>query len=205
MKHIPNILSIARIPLAASLVFLAKYPWVFLCAYVVTGMTDVLDGWLARRYHWETKLGAKIDVFADVFFVLSMLAVVFLVLRIQFAAYVYVAVGVIALVRVANLLFTKIKFGQWATMHSLAIKYASVPVFLVAPICVWADAADSGSAMNAVNVAVLVILFVNLLSVAEEFVIIAKLEEYDMNTKSVYHLRKQKLNAPEEREVSVAP
>ena len=32
---------------------------------IVSGSTDMLDGWLARRFHWESKLGAILDPIAD--------------------------------------------------------------------------------------------------------------------------------------------
>ena len=32
---------------------------------IVSGSTDIVDGWLARRFHWESKLGAILDPIAD--------------------------------------------------------------------------------------------------------------------------------------------
>jgi phosphatidylglycerophosphate synthase len=185
MKHIPNILSFSRILLSLSLIYVAtlRKPLLFVCLYAATALTDTFDGFLARRYHWESKLGSKIDGFADMTLVLSMLFIVFLVLKLHFKPYVVGCVVAMVLVRVVNLLFTKIKFKQWGTLHSFLLRYGSIPIFLLPPLLVWTGKAN--------NVIVLFVLIISLASVLEEFLIIAVMKEYDMNTKSVWHARKQ--------------
>jgi phosphatidylglycerophosphate synthase len=85
---VANLLSLARIPLAA-LLWVLPYSaaWV-LSVIAVAGLTDVLDGWLVRRerrHHWERRRdpaafaagasrGEVIDGAADKIFVLSALA-----------------------------------------------------------------------------------------------------------------------------------
>lgn len=195
MKRIPNILSFSRIPLSILLIYIAFLvkqgtiaPAVFLVLYTVTGLTDAFDGFLARRYHWESKLGAKLDGFADVTLVLSMLVIVFAVLRIQFSLYVLIAVGVIAVVRIVNLLMTRIKFKQWGTMHSFLIRYGSLPIYAVVPIFVWTGKSQD----PVIDILAMVVLAIILLSVVEETAILAVMDEYDMNMKSVIHARRQK-------------
>jgi len=187
MKHIPNILSFARIPLSLFLIYLATLnkPLLFVCIYAVTALTDVLDGFLARKFRWESTFGSKLDGFADMVLVLSMLVVMLLVLKLRFKPYVIICVGTVILIRVVNLLFTKIKFKQWGTIHSFLIRYTSVPIFLLAPALVW-----TGSSLN---VFAMIVFSANLLSFVEETLILALLEEYDMNTKSVWHAWKQNL------------
>ena len=36
--------------------------------YLAAGLTDILDGFLARKMHWETALGAALDGIADFVF-----------------------------------------------------------------------------------------------------------------------------------------
>ena len=64
-----------------------------MCVYAITALTDLLDGFLARKYHWESDLGAKLDGFADITLILSMLAIVFPVLKLRFKLYVIICVG----------------------------------------------------------------------------------------------------------------
>jgi len=185
MKRIPNILSFSRILLALSLIFIATLhkPLLFVCVYSVTALTDMLDGLLARRYHWESKLGAKLDGFADMVLVLSMLVVILLVLKFRFKPCVIICVAAMVLVRAINLLLTKLKFKQWGSMHSFLLRYGSIPLFLLPPVLVW-----TGNTQNAL---VLFALIVSLISVIDETLILIVLKEYDMNTQSVWHARKQ--------------
>ena len=45
--------------------------WPFWTLYALCGISDMVDGWLARRLHAETKAGAILDSVADLSFVLS--------------------------------------------------------------------------------------------------------------------------------------
>ncbi|MBQ7836252.1 MAG: CDP-alcohol phosphatidyltransferase family protein [Clostridia bacterium] len=69
-KYIPNILSVIRIILsfAFAAVFVWWYPDGVLWAaviFVVAGLSDVVDGILARRFGWITDAGKLLDPIAD--------------------------------------------------------------------------------------------------------------------------------------------
>ena len=68
LKHIPNILSIIRILLVFVFVyvlFVLDSPVWALIVFLFAGATDVVDGFLARKYNWITNLGKILDPFAD--------------------------------------------------------------------------------------------------------------------------------------------
>ena len=68
LKNIPNILSVIRILLVFVFVFcyfVMAQPFVALGVFLFAGLTDVVDGYLARRNNWVTKLGKILDPFAD--------------------------------------------------------------------------------------------------------------------------------------------
>lgn len=69
---IPNLLSLLRIPFA--LVFLQGNPLYRSLAIIFAMITDILDGYLARRYRMSSQIGALIDPIMDKFFVLFVLA-----------------------------------------------------------------------------------------------------------------------------------
>jgi CDP-diacylglycerol--glycerol-3-phosphate 3-phosphatidyltransferase len=81
MKHIPNLITGLRLVLALFMFFalagaallsdrlppetqFALERWAFF-AFVVAGLTDFVDGWVARRLHAETIWGAILDPIAD--------------------------------------------------------------------------------------------------------------------------------------------
>ena len=68
LKNIPNILSIIRILLVFVFIFVLfvlDSPLWAIIIFLIAGATDVLDGFLARRFNWITNLGKILDPFAD--------------------------------------------------------------------------------------------------------------------------------------------
>ena len=61
MKHLPNILSASRIALCLPLLLVDAMTMPFWVLYVIAGTTDMLDGFLARRWGVESKFGARLD------------------------------------------------------------------------------------------------------------------------------------------------
>ncbi len=69
LRAIPNILSSSRVALAAAFVAVDDAN-TRLALVALAGVTDVLDGWIARRARVTSKWGALIDPIADRFFAL---------------------------------------------------------------------------------------------------------------------------------------
>ena len=72
-KDIPNIISILRIVLVAPITY---FLWhqnysIALLLFLIGGLSDGLDGFLARRYKWETELGVILDPMGDKLMMLS--------------------------------------------------------------------------------------------------------------------------------------
>src|SRR5262245_758806 len=64
---IPNSLTISRIAITLALhptLYFDHRGW-FLAGYLAAALTDVLDGYLARRLHLTSYLGMRLDSFAD--------------------------------------------------------------------------------------------------------------------------------------------
>ena len=68
MKNIPNVLSVIRICLVFVFVAVFFSPlnkiWA-LIIFLTAGATDIVDGFLARKFNWITDLGKILDPFAD--------------------------------------------------------------------------------------------------------------------------------------------
>lgn len=66
-KHIPNILTVARfflIPFIIYFIVVDQYITA-LILLTVSGLTDILDGWIARKFNFITNFGKLIDPLAD--------------------------------------------------------------------------------------------------------------------------------------------
>jgi CDP-diacylglycerol--glycerol-3-phosphate 3-phosphatidyltransferase/cardiolipin synthase len=71
--RIPGLLSLARVPLAIAFVLAVSRagPAVALAVLLAAGLSDVLDGWYARRFGQVTPTGTVIDPVTDKLFVLT--------------------------------------------------------------------------------------------------------------------------------------
>jgi len=67
VKYIPNIISLLRILLVIPAVnFLWQHEYgKALAVFFVAGISDVVDGYLARRFGWMTRLGSLLDPLGD--------------------------------------------------------------------------------------------------------------------------------------------
>ena len=67
LKNIPNVLSIIRICLVFVFVALFFNDKIIasLIIFLIAGATDIIDGYLARKYNWITGLGKILDPVAD--------------------------------------------------------------------------------------------------------------------------------------------
>jgi len=67
IRQLPNLITLSRIALApAFIVLLNEGEYVLsLLLFVIAGFSDGLDGFIAKRYHCETRLGGILDPAAD--------------------------------------------------------------------------------------------------------------------------------------------
>lgn len=67
-SNIPNFLSVFRIMLVPVFVYLfqvAEQHGLAVAVFLLAGLTDVVDGFLARHYNWISNIGKILDPFAD--------------------------------------------------------------------------------------------------------------------------------------------
>jgi cardiolipin synthase (CMP-forming) len=67
LRWLPNGLCVLRMLLApptAWLLLQGEY-WATLLVFFIAAVTDAADGYLAKRFHWETDLGKALDPLAD--------------------------------------------------------------------------------------------------------------------------------------------
>ncbi len=67
LDYLPNIISVLRIVLVYPVTVLLlerRFDWA-LGLFVVAGLSDGLDGFLAKHYGWQSRLGSYLDPLAD--------------------------------------------------------------------------------------------------------------------------------------------
>jgi CDP-diacylglycerol--glycerol-3-phosphate 3-phosphatidyltransferase/cardiolipin synthase len=80
----PNLVSLARVPLAAIFPFVIDRPVVALGVLALAGLSDLIDGWLARTFDRVTPLGIVLDPITDKLFVLVVVVTLVIDVRLPF-------------------------------------------------------------------------------------------------------------------------
>ncbi len=181
IRQVPNLLSFLRVLFSFSLIFLIEKPVYFLAVYLFCGVTDVADGFIARRFQAESKFGAKLDSLGDFTFFMSALFSLFILAGIENNLSVFILTAVVFLIRGVNFLLAKIKFNLWGSIHTLGNKTAGFVVFMILPLCVYMGYFPLWMLIFAGAAAIL--------SALEESLIILTNDVFDENKKSFFRNR----------------
>ena len=122
-----DLITISRIFLSVALLFLAFPSPPFLFLYVAGGLTDMLDGFVARATGTAGARGAKLDSLADGVFFLS--SAIKIIPSLCLPPLLWAPVMIVLLVRVANLLHSFLKGRE--PLHTTADKITGFLLFLL--------------------------------------------------------------------------
>lgn len=124
---------ITLIRMAGTLLLLVVEPLTssFFWLYGLTGVTDALDGWIARKTNTASDFGAKLDSAADLLFYAVMLLRLFPTLWILLPRQIWYVVAVIVMVRLSAYLVAAVKYRCFASLHTKMNKLTGLAVFLL--------------------------------------------------------------------------
>ena len=132
MKHLPNILSSLRIVGAVALLLCDVAGTTFMTLYALCGISDIADGWLARKMKCVTKTGALLDSLADICFVAC--CVWNLLPILELPKWLWLWAGVIVAIKVVNQISALVMYGRCCFPHTLANKWAGFLLFIAVPM-----------------------------------------------------------------------
>lgn len=128
MKYIPNVLSFSRIILSIVLFYLNPEKLPFILIYIICGITDVLDGFIARKINATSEFGAKLDSVADVIIISVILFKFIPILKLNF--YMMIWIIIIALIKVSSIIVIFIRFEQFGMIHTYLNKLTGLLIFI---------------------------------------------------------------------------
>ena len=135
MKHLPNILSSLRIVGTVVLLLSDVSSILFGVLYIVCGISDIADGWLARKLKCVPRTGALLDSLADICFVACCAWKLLPILELP--QWLWLWAGVIVAIKVVNQLSALVMYGRCCFPHTLANKWAGFLLFIAVPITFW--------------------------------------------------------------------
>ncbi len=130
-KNIPNVITAARIIGAAVLLIIEPLTVEFYIIYTLCGLSDAVDGFIARAMKVVTRLGSKLDSIADLIFYAVMFLKVFPVMFEVLDLYVWF-IGLAALfIRIVIYILGAVKYRKFTSLHTVFNKLTGLMVFLI--------------------------------------------------------------------------
>lgn len=175
VAYIPNCITILRLVGTFILIFTKPFTSLFYGVYFFTGVTDVLDGFLARKLKVTSEFGAKLDSVADVIFNCTIIIKILPALLDLLPVIIWYAVGLIVVLRVASYVIAAVKFRKFSSLHTFMNKITVFLVFVVpffihtefiVPICA-------------------IICVLGILAIGEEMCIHLMKKEYSTDVKTI--------------------
>ena len=137
MKKLPNIITTFRLIGAFWLLFFGARSYGFWIIYFACGLSDMLDGYLARKLGCESKTGALLDSVADIVFVACCCWQLIPVLA--FPRWLWIWGGVIVAIKVINQISALVMYKKCVFPHTIANKVTGGLLFVGVPLTVFLE------------------------------------------------------------------
>jgi len=173
-KSIPHIITLFRLVFSPALLLFAPFSDLFLLLYALLGLSDVLDGFLARRWDISGKLGARLDSAAD--FILFGILVYLLLSNYRFPVWALLWVGLIAILRFGALAVCYMRFHKLTFLHTYANK-ATGFLLVLSPFLL---------PLLGLKVSVIVVCVAASISALEELILQLTQHELNLNVVSLF-------------------
>ena len=128
---VPDAITFIRIIGAAVLLFLKFNSLVFLTVYTVCGISDVIDGTVARATGTQSEGGARLDSIADLIFYSVMLIKAIPSLFGNVDNSVWIFACAVLLVRISSYIVAAIKYRCFSSVHTYLNKLTGFAVFIL--------------------------------------------------------------------------
>ena len=135
MRYLPNAISLLRVAGSIGLLFCDVAGWLFWALYALCGISDMVDGPLARKLQAESKTGAVLDSVADIVFVACCATCLLPVLEIP--VWLCIWAGVIVIIKIVNQISALIVCKRFCFPHTCANKLTGLLLFLTVPTMFW--------------------------------------------------------------------
>ena len=128
-KQIANIITSCRILSSIGLLYCPVFSACFYGLYLFCGLTDMVDGTIARKTGAASSFGAKLDTVADFLFVIASFVKLVPVIRIP--VWIWVWAAVIAMGKLVTLVWGFTQMKQMPFLHTIANKATGLCLFLL--------------------------------------------------------------------------
>ena len=102
---------------------------VFYTLYIIAGLSDMLDGIIARKTKTVSEFGSKLDTIAD--FILVVVCFIKLLPVLNIETWMYIWIVIIAIIKVLNVVSGFIVQKRFIAVHTIMNKITGVCLFIL--------------------------------------------------------------------------
>ena len=128
-KQIANIITSCRLLGSIGLLYCPVFSACFYGLYLFCGLTDMVDGTIARKTGAVSEFGARLDTVADFLFVIAPFVKLVPVIRIP--VWIWIWAAVIAVGKLVTLVWGFTQMKQMPSLHTIANKATGLCLFLL--------------------------------------------------------------------------
>lgn len=126
---IANFITASRILFSFILFFCPAFSIQFYGFYIAAGITDMIDGTVARKTGKESAFGEKLDSIADLTFIFA--ASLKILPQLNLPVTIWIWTGIIAAAKICVIGITSIKQKKFTIAHSIANKITGFLLFIL--------------------------------------------------------------------------
>ena len=128
-KHIANIITGSRIVFSLSLLFIPLSSAWFYVLYLFCGLSDMIDGTVARRTNSASEFGARLDTVSD--FVFLSVALIKFVPLLHIPVWLWIWIGIIAMIKLGNVVWGFVRTKKLISPQTVLNKVTGLFLFLL--------------------------------------------------------------------------
>lgn len=131
-----------------AMLFCPVFSWAFYALYITAGVSDIVDGTIARKTGTVSEFGSKLDTVAD--FVLVVVCLIKLIPVIHVPIWLIIWIIMIAVIKAINLVSGYVMRKEMVALHTVMNKVTGILLFVLPLILTFFDLIYSGVLVCAV-------------------------------------------------------
>ena len=126
IRHLANIVTSLRIVLSGAILVCPLFSVGFYIAYAICGISDMVDGTIARRTKSATELGARLDTIADSIFAFAVIIKIAPILD----RVLWVWIAIITSIKLINITVGYIRYHKLISLHTSLNRVTGAILFI---------------------------------------------------------------------------
>lgn len=169
-----NYLSVLRIIIAPFLLITKPLSLEFFLIYFIAGLSDILDGYIARKTKTTSKIGEKLDSFGDFLLFISMVIVLLPILNISYLILNWIIL--IGIIKIISIIIGYFKYKQFSLVHTFLNKFSGLLLMTLAILLLFMKS----------DIVIYFICIITTIAAIEELIIILSTNDLNLNRKSLF-------------------